>query len=689
MQVFRYPVACALAVASVVSHGEGEVTELGPMVISATRAPSLLADAPVRTLVMESDTIQRLHSRDIRDALRMLSGIQLREIHGKTGEEVQLQGLNGDRVLILVDGMPVSATTGSTVDTSQLGALDIEQIEVIPGAASALYGSAAMGGVINIITRKTEAATGGRISAQAGTFGSDRELSDELLPQRHLLVSGHTEFVGLKWNLMMDRRISSEFDLDDSTYATQGFDGTKTQVKLDVSNQAEKGRWQWRLNAENYEEALTNRRVTSSGSAGYKTEDLSRQRMTAQADLHTSSGHWIVQALYEQQSDDTAQLNKSGALPGSLWREADYDQYKAVAQYQTDIGSGFGYQWLATSGLEVFGESLSQDKAEVRLTCDVAAEGAVSVNLPSGGCYIYTPEVDGADRGSVEAFMAMTATRQLSNGNVLEWAPGLRLQNDSDFGGYASPTLGARQKFVLGNEWQVQLRESIGLGYRVPNLKDRYYVFDHSVNGYKVLGNPDLVPEKSHSFQMSASLSDQRHWNIELSGFVNRLYDLIEAEDSGERESGGSVVIYRYENLENARTFGAEFSVQYSTPYLSSRLSYAWMTAEDLDTHLPLLLRAPRHLKSMTTVQWTEAWDTTLTLDYQSGMASGISSTEVVSYSPDILRLDLKTGYRLQPDLLLFGGINNLTDNVRDPSDSYDRRPSEGRFPYVGVDFRF
>ncbi|MGB0504220.1 MAG: TonB-dependent receptor plug domain-containing protein, partial [Thalassolituus sp.] len=88
---------------------------LDAMVITGSRTLKPLADTPVRTLVMDSDSIQKLHSRDIRDALRMLPGVQLREIHGKTGEEVMLQGFDGNRVLILVDGLPVSATTASTV----------------------------------------------------------------------------------------------------------------------------------------------------------------------------------------------------------------------------------------------------------------------------------------------------------------------------------------------------------------------------------------------------------------------------------------------------------------------------------------------------------------------------------------------------------------------------------------------
>ncbi|MEC8444441.1 MAG: TonB-dependent receptor, partial [Pseudomonadota bacterium] len=250
-------------------------------------------------------------------------------------------------------------------------------------------------------------------------------------------------------------------------------------------------------------------------------------------------------------------------------------------------------------------------------------------------------------------------------------------------------TLNARQKWPLNSRWQLQLRESVGQGYRVPNLKDRYYVFDHSVNGYMVLGNPDLTPEHSYSGQFSATLTDQQSWNLELSAFVNRLYDLIEAEHSGEFEDNGRVAIYRYSNVEDARTAGAEIALQYSHPRVTLRASYGYLNAVDLGTDLPLLNRAPHHAKGMVTTFLTPAWDATLTWDWQNGMATNTSNENDIRYSRALARLDLKTGYQVRPDLLLFAGINNLTDNVRDPADAYDRRPSEGRFPYLGLDLNF
>jgi outer membrane receptor for ferrienterochelin and colicins len=669
---------------------------LDAMVITGSRTLKPLADTPVRTLVMDSDSIQKLHSRDIRDALRMLPGVQLREIHGKTGEEVMLQGFDGNRVLILVDGLPVSATTASTVDTSQLSALDIEQIEVIPGAGSALYGSAAMGGVINIVTKKTPNNAGGRISFQAGTFGSDRELSSELLPQRHLLAAGHVNAGAVKLSASVDRRESSEFDLDFNSYATNGYDGTKTQWKLGVEsaddNSLIKGvqRHAWQFDTELYQEDLVNRRITTAGYAGKKEEDLDRHRFSFTGQLGINTTSWSYALLHEGQEDDTAQLNDDASiLVGNLWRETDYAQQKAMLQANQPLYKQGQYNVELTSGLELFHEEIQQNKREIKLSND-GAESATE--LPSGVFQIDNGELSDASRYSTEIFTQLLASKTNSNGIAFELSPGARLQVDSDFGSYLAPALASRQRWPLTLDgWEIQTRQSISAGYRVPNLKDRYYLFDHSVNGYKVEGNPDLTPEASRSTQLSIAFTNNNDWHIEASLFHNRISDLIEAAHTGEYEDNGRVAIYRYTNISNALTRGYELALQNELfTGLRQRLSYSYLDARNLDTNKPLEKRAGQHIKGFWTWQVTDPWDITLTGEYQADYVTNVDETGNDHIeSPDFARWDLKSGYQITLDVLVFGGINNLTDTVRDPSDSNDGRPSEGRFPYVGMDIRF
>lgn len=133
---------------------------LDPIVVTATRSERALSDAPVAMQVLSRQQLDDNHAHTLKEALALLPNVYLREVHGKTGYEVSMQGFSGDQVLVLIDGLPITASTGSTVNLNQYMNMDIEQIEVVQGAASAQFGSAAMGGVINIITKPIGAATG-------------------------------------------------------------------------------------------------------------------------------------------------------------------------------------------------------------------------------------------------------------------------------------------------------------------------------------------------------------------------------------------------------------------------------------------------------------------------------------------------------------------------------------------------
>lgn len=663
---------------------------LDDVVVSGSRSERPLADTPVRVQLLDEKTIQRLHPRDLKDALRAVPGIQLREIHGKTGSEVHLQGFNGDRVLILVDGLPVSATTGSTVDTSQIATGDIERIEVIPGAASALYGSAAMGGVINIITRTPEKKTGGRISADIGSYG-DRQVKQDYgdlrdtFGQRHINGSLSHTIGDTRFRLSADQRQSEGFDLDTDTYPTNGYTGSKTNLQASVSHVTEALRLDF--NAERYDEDTETRRLTSGGFEGIKEEDLYRNRAVVHGDWdNLETGSLSFSYLYEQQNDQANQLNVDDNIPGgNLWRDTDYDQQKLSLQQHLLFGELSDTTPVSlTAGLEWFSESMTQDKEEIVLNNSTPADNEVITPRGDGTFLSAIEEVPHEFRQSTEVFtqVSLPLTRSF------ELSPGVRVQHDSDFGYFTSPSLASRYTFDI-EHLTFQFRNSLGIGYRVPNLKNRYFIFDHSVNGYKVLGNPDLEPERSRSFQTSLSLTDNELYHLELSAYHNQITDLIEAQDTGETEDNGRVTLFEYTNFARAMTRGYEIATQFQfSEKLQQRLSYSYLDARDLDLNLPLINRAKNHIKGLWLLALSE--DSTLTIigEYQSGFFTTVSET-AKNRTPGFQRWDIKGDVTLNSIFTLYGGIENLFDIVRDPRDPNDRRPLYGRLPYIGITAEF
>lgn len=190
--------------------------ELDEVVITGTRTEKKLLETPVRTEVVTREEIEQSHARDLKEALEDVPGLILRRTHGKQGESVGMQGFDADRILILLNGERLSATAGSTVDLTQIGTADIERIEIVKGATSALYGSEAMGGVINVITRKPKKPFSLTFEIDTGTYGGknleEAAMGGKLGTARNLI---DMSLMRPAWNLKFtsDLRRSEGFEL--------------------------------------------------------------------------------------------------------------------------------------------------------------------------------------------------------------------------------------------------------------------------------------------------------------------------------------------------------------------------------------------------------------------------------------------------------------------------------------------
>lgn len=202
---------------------QSQLRTMDIIVVTATRSEKKLIDSPIRTEVISEQELKKTNALTLKDALENVPGILLREIHGKSGYEISLQGLSSDQVLILIDGLPLAASTNSTVDLDQYLVAGIDHIEVIKGAASAQYGSAAMGGVINIISKKVQ--KGVHISGQVD-IGSHDKQNDEAkstsMNKHHEKIQIDASNGTLKGRIIADQLDSKGFAVNPEQYTRQG-----------------------------------------------------------------------------------------------------------------------------------------------------------------------------------------------------------------------------------------------------------------------------------------------------------------------------------------------------------------------------------------------------------------------------------------------------------------------------------
>lgn len=623
---------------------------LDQIVVTGTRTERFIDDAPVRTEVVGAEEIARTGARTLDEALENVAGLKIDDVHGKSGRSVSLQGFDAERVLVLIDGLPISASTGSAVDLSQYLVGDIERIEIVKGAASALYGSAAMGGVVNVITRVPRPGFAARGEVDLATRGPQNpDDADAGIGRGHLTASVRGGSPLLRW------RLSAEA-LEDEGYAPDpsGWDLPGDRI----SRRQATGRAVWAprdatqvdVEVGRYTERVEQRFsafVPPVSVPQRKTEDIARDRITARARHRFDNGLTARLDLLDEVYDTDSLTRSNGVV--TIARTAESGLQHAGGQFDLPMLGDHA----PMLGFDLRRETLAQTNNGI----DELRDGT-------------------EERTAVELF----AQDDWFQNDRTEWVVGLRAQRDSGFGFHAAPKLSVRR--VLWDEaTQGSLRISIGHGYRVPNLKERYFVFDHSALGYTVAGNPDLGPESSNSLQVGFQVDAGVTSGFEVNAFYNDVDDLIQTDSLG--VAVGGIERFGYRNVASARTAGLETRLEWPLGARAVfRGGYTLTLTRDRATGLELT-RQPRHsLRLGLDVDLGASTSLAVRARFQS---DELVSTETLARSPRWTTLDLSLTHTVSSRIELFAAARNVFGEQQDFADPNDFRPSEGRRLMVGL----
>ena len=210
----------ALLAAVMLPATAGDETTLDPVVVTATRTETSISNLPVPVVVISRDTIERNAGATLPDLLRLAAGVEIAQ-SGGPGQLATafIRGTESDHVLVLVDGVELSPGSIGTPQLQNINPAIIERIEIVKGPRSALFGSEAIGGVINIITRRDADAL--RAHAGAGSFASS-ELGAGIS-----LGFGKTAF-----DADVAYRESDGFPSLDASDIDRGYDNASANIRL-------------------------------------------------------------------------------------------------------------------------------------------------------------------------------------------------------------------------------------------------------------------------------------------------------------------------------------------------------------------------------------------------------------------------------------------------------------------------
>ena len=568
----KIALAVSAALVSIAAQAQ-ESVRTEEVKVTASRVEQELLDVPMSVSVIAEDEIRHSKARNVGELLETVPGVRILNDGSQGMKRVMIRGEDSFRTVVMIDGQRISEHKSMSGAPILIDPSMIERIEVIKGPASVLYGSDAIGGAINIITKKgggdkfnAEVSAGFNSSASgksaaASIYGSigklDYRLSAAVEDSEELetpygkvpytAFSSKSASLYLAYNLTENTKVGVTADTYDLDFMSGVQDDSYDDFFVDVP------KWHRTKGALFLESKnLTENLVRLRADAFYQQ---SNKDMHNRVYVYVKPVAAMPFPMVDQKMDNYAEneLAQTGFSLQTDWQLGDnhyliagyeflYDDLKkASSLYHSktfSLMNGMGYSWTThAEDHEGF-----QQMHSLYLAMDSTLADSVTLNYGVRYTWVRS-EVSSADGESVSTgtypvLPAQPASPVLGESSTLD-------SSDS------------RPVFNFGVNWRpydnMALRATWAQGFRVPNLMERY--IPTSMGGGQVLANPNLDPETSNNFEIGLRLTP-KNINLDLAVFYSDANDYI---SSFEVADG----IYQNRNVSGAKTYGVELSASY------------------------------------------------------------------------------------------------------------------------------
>lgn len=613
---------------------EEDFLNLEQVVVTGTRTPKRLANVPVQTTVIPKADIKKAGAVSPLEILQdNVPGLV--SSANAMGNNLRMRGLNSRYILFLVDGERlISEGSGGNINLDQIDFNNIERIEVVNGASSALYGSNAVGAVINIITKKPVHKFEGGINTSIQNFNTSRlqanigskldkisigaslfrNKTDGFDIEGGAMSKPHTDYGSdVKFELKPTERISVNLNSRLFQHEVFNFPGT-----MNVSHDLE-------------------RKISLGGKTDFQSKN-NRNNLTTSVNFDKFFKFDILERkddLLEKQNDIT---NISTRLINTYSSERE---------------------WELVGGLEYNFESISTDSSK-----------------------ILGPESTVKNVGDANAFIQWQNTVF----KRLEFVLGSRYTYNEQFGSAFSPKLSLMYK-----TGKFTLRGGTGTAFRAPSLKELYYNFNHN-GSFWVYGNPDLVPEKGLYNSLSAEFT-KGTLNTSLSVYQNYIRNKISSYRIIENEQPNRY----YRNVSSSTLQGINFNISWVLfSQLTLKSTYSYSDASDNNTNLQLTGNV-KHSTTFALTWNHKVFESPFSLQFSERVSSPIlyEYTESDENGNDVIVKNKSNPYNIWKATFIKpfrinAHVIELTlkcDNIFNFNDLYYTNP--GRQYFAGIRYKF
>lgn len=503
--------------------------DLDEVVVTGTRTPKFLKDTPIQTRVINAKEIARLDATNVQDLLQQeLPGVEFTYAMNQQ-THLNFSGFGGQGVLFLVDGERLAGETMDDVDFTRLSMDNVERIEIVKGAASALYGSNATGGVINIITKKSQKPVTLNVNARYAKHNEQR-------------YGGTFGLNGKHWNNMF----TVNFNRMDN-YDVHSASNPDTRIISTVYGDK----------TINFKDQLVwcpNKNFHLSGRAGYFFRETVRS------------------------ADQPERYRDFSGGLGLQWNISEHDDFQA--SYAFDQYDKSDYQRITK--LDIRDYSNVQNSLRLLYNHTFDRGDVLTIGSDFMHDYLYNTNLENETRNQNSWDLFGQYDWRISD----QWEAVGAVRYDYFSDGkesHVTPKLNVCYKPI----YNLSIRAGYGMGFRAPTLKEKYYNFDMA-GIWIVEGNANLKSEVSHNFNLSAEYT-KGHYNLTGSVYYNRVKNKLATSAPYFKTPNDKLPYLPYANLDDYSVCGGEIGAQAKwNNGFGARLTYAYtkeQLAKDKDGH--------------------------------------------------------------------------------------------------------
>lgn len=610
------------------SHNHTEPTEI--TIYNKIKQDATTALVPVEVITRAD--IERRQPRSLVDLLETMPGMQFGSQNGGIGQQTSLfvRGTNSNQVLVLMNGRPMAQMVSGNVDFSQLPVNNVERIEYIRGPRAAIYGSGAIGGVINIITTSEQnqsakvGVTAGSNDYYAADFSVNQWVTDDTRLQ---LATGYRKTRGYD--------VQPDNDQPDR-------DGFRSKnLTLGIEHQLNHA-WTWDANFNGWENNLE----YDYGKPYAKNEPKG-------SDENKTKTYQIDTGLQYQDHELTGQLNASyGEYESKDWNSEGGQRYTSNTTTATTRLDGLVQYNYSEQGHALIGMDWQQERLKSK---------SVSVSHKNNGDWnnpVYTStdlvNYNIPDRDNTGVFASVFHTW-----NPLSFELTGRVDDNDQFGTHG--TWQSALSLALPEQHRATL--SYGTAFKAPSFIDLHYLSD----------SPE--PEKSESLEVSL-LGNYPLFNWQVNLYRTDIKGLLFNQTPTKKDNTDAVIK------------GVELVIKADTGLIHHIANYEYTDAKDQrapNQGQQLSNRAKRKFS------WTGDIDVANTnlfaqVLYVGDRESPDAITFLPTYTPSYTLWNLGARYPLTEQLTLNGKLNNIFNKKYQVVSGYDAPRTE---LYVGADYRF